>query len=735
VIVMLRLLLALVLGVGLTLAAPGRAPAAPEDASATPGAASADASAARAGGRAVRVKVQIRTPAGVPASVRLIGRSKVVVGKPARGRSRTARPALRPGRYRVRVDDVVAGGRTYRAVRPPRTVRVSSAGRAPVVRVRLARLRTLKVAAEASGPRSVRLRWQAPKRARVVVRRAAGERAPAGRRQGAAVRARRGAATDAKVTPGAVYSYAVFVRSAQHGWRRGAVTVGVPSADGKVPPFSLAPGATVVDARDRDTVSVSGTTVRVHLAAGRATPALGAGMVLPISPAVPGGYVGTVAGVSPDGRVVTLRAGGLADVFASLDLRQAIAANPIELTPVTNRAEARARVAAYDREQAARAPAAGGKLARAAAPRTSCLNVSAGHQLADLRPILRPSGHWHSGIKEKWGIPYAATFDLRVAVETGFRLDLETSGTLSCALPLKKVTRQLAVYPVPIGLVLDPTVEIGVTGAVELHDVEATVTNGFWARGQLGLGASFASGPIRSGRVGQPSIVGQSVAITAKLGGTLTVGPGAVSRDVGAVAGVSGYFNPVVAELKVVGTSSPSRPAGCVSFETRLEAGLALEAKAWAGNFSWSASWRPDALTFKHQWHTPWYYPARCNEQPETGTGDVQATLTWNSTADLDLHVVDPWGEEIYYSERTSDSGGELDVDANAGCEEVMVRPTENIFWPEGDSPPGTYRVHVVEFDDCGDPDVSWRLVVRVGGRVVLDERGSGSSPAYTFTA
>ncbi len=63
--------------------------------------------------------------------------------------------------------------------------------------------------------------------------------------------------------------------------------------------------------------------------------------------------------------------------------------------------------------------------------RTSCLNVAAGHQLADLRPILRPSGHWHSGIKEKWGIPYAATFDLRVAVETGFRLDLETSGTLS----------------------------------------------------------------------------------------------------------------------------------------------------------------------------------------------------------------------------------------------------------------------------------------------------------------
>ncbi len=64
-----------------------------------------------------------------------------------------------------------------------------------------------------------------------------------------------------------------------------------------------------------------------------------------------------------------------------------------------------------------------------------------------------------------------------------------------------------------------------------------------------------------------------------------------------------------------------------------------------------------------------------------------------------------------------------------------MVRPTENIFWPEGDSPARTYRVHVVEFDDCGDPDVSWRLVVQVGGRVVLDERGSGSSSAYTFTA
>jgi hypothetical protein len=71
------------------------------------------------------------------------------------------------------------------------------------------------------------------------------------------------------------------------------------------------------------------------------------------------------------------------------------------------------------------------------------------------------------------------------------------------------------------------------------------------------------------------------------------------------------------------------------------------------------------------------------------GHGDVQVTLTWNNIADIDLHVIDPGGVEIYYARRTSPSGGQLDYDNTYGY------GPENIFWPPGSAPQGTYQVFV----------------------------------------
>ena len=35
--------------------------------------------------------------------------------------------------------------------------------------------------------------------------------------------------------------------------------------------------------------------------------------------------------------------------------------------------------------------------------------------------------------------------------------------------------------------------------------------------------------------------------------------------------------------------------------------------------------------------------------EPELGTGDVQVTLRWSSSADIDLHVFEPDGTEIWF--------------------------------------------------------------------------------------
>ena len=87
-------------------------------------------------------------------------------------------------------------------------------------------------------------------------------------------------------------------------------------------------------------------------------------------------------------------------------------------------------------------------------------------------------------------------------------------------------------------------------------------------------------------------------------------------------------------------------------------------------------------------------------EVVQVGTGEVQVSISWDSPTDVDLHVVDPDGDEIYYGSRTTDEGGELDLDSNAGCS-MDEKRNENITWPEGSAKHGTYIVRVDYWSAC----------------------------------
>jgi hypothetical protein len=123
--------------------------------------------------------------------------------------------------------------------------------------------------------------------------------------------------------------------------------------------------------------------------------------------------------------------------------------------------------------------------------------------------------------------------------------------------------------------------------------------------------------------------------------------------------------------------------------------------------------------------------------QRDTGTGDVKVTLEWESDADLDLHVFEPDGTEIYFSERgPTATGGELDVDANVGCDENGS--LENVFWPPGDAPSGDYRVEVNGYsvDDCGSGD--FKLTIQVAGQepqVEFGSVGQDEDAMFNFTS
>ncbi len=126
----------------------------------------------------------------------------------------------------------------------------------------------------------------------------------------------------------------------------------------------------------------------------------------------------------------------------------------------------------------------------------------------------------------------------------------------------------------------------------------------------------------------------------------------------------------------------------------------------------------------------------------DTGTGDVQVTLEWGSSADVDLAVVEPDGTEIYYGDSgPSSTGGELDVDSNVGCDDTdgVEGAVENIFWPTGDAPSGSYSVKVTGFSltdsdgaSCGSGD--YTVTITVAGEETVETGTVAEDEVDTFS-
>src|SRR5687767_1215648 len=94
------------------------------------------------------------------------------------------------------------------------------------------------------------------------------------------------------------------------------------------------------------------------------------------------------------------------------------------------------------------------------------------------------------------------------------------------------------------------------------------------------------------------------------------------------------------------------------------------------------------------------------------GTGDVQISVAWTGASDVDLHVFDPSGEEIFYGNKTAASGGTLDLDSNPACD-IDNKNNENVVFPTGVAPAGEYRVVVDYYDDCGAAKSEWVVTVQ----------------------
>jgi hypothetical protein len=108
---------------------------------------------------------------------------------------------------------------------------------------------------------------------------------------------------------------------------------------------------------------------------------------------------------------------------------------------------------------------------------------------------------------------------------------------------------------------------------------------------------------------------------------------------------------------------------------------------------------------------------------------DVRASLLWNNRNDLDLHVITPANERIYYGAKQASCGGWLDVDMNVRGE--TTKPVENVRWAKGDAQPGRYQVMVrnYAFHESDQTPTPFKVELEVGGTIthvegVMSPRG-----------
>lgn len=117
-------------------------------------------------------------------------------------------------------------------------------------------------------------------------------------------------------------------------------------------------------------------------------------------------------------------------------------------------------------------------------------------------------------------------------------------------------------------------------------------------------------------------------------------------------------------------------------------------------------------------------------QTPVPSTGDVEILLSWADYNDIDLMCTDPHGEMIWYSNKTANSGGQLEIDMNVEYP-GSSQPIEHIYWPTRQAPNGTYNVYVKFYKrhQPGNSQCPFKVKVKYNSQIeqyegVLDSEG-----------
>lgn len=427
--------------------------------------------------------------------------------------------------------------------------------------------------------------------------------------------------TDTAVDAGTVYTYTIFARPGDGAFGRDDVdpvwiTVSTEDDDSSTPLFALSAGSRILDASEFTPFS-TGDGLVLELVDGVGTPTPGSILLLPATAELPGGYIGEVVGVSSDGRFVELV---FAPMQAAFDLYH-LDVPDISVLP--------------DPEFAPGAPpglpegeSAEGFMT-AAATKPECGDVAEG--LTITPDLAMEHNGWANITIDKWKIrffpdvPHTLSFDVGYSTTLSATVDVEASIEVVCEVPgLDRFYKQVAVYPVPIGLEADPSAELSVFGGGSVENLGATVTAGFTTDGELSVTDAPRVGGdlILEPNATVPTFSGE-LGVGLEIGGEVTFGPGVGSKEVGLVLGVKGQFTPLDASGRVVSVEKQGQTDVCFNLEANLLVGMSASLRAWVPGYEKDYSVTVDELQGEFAWPgSPYWYPNDCT-QSGTPTNDV----------------------------------------------------------------------------------------------------------------
>lgn len=122
----------------------------------------------------------------------------------------------------------------------------------------------------------------------------------------------------------------------------------------------------------------------------------------------------------------------------------------------------------------------------------------------------------------------------------------------------------------------------------------------------------------------------------------------------------------------------------------------------WNNDFSWSYTGNLADSSIK----------TRVKAAGGNVTAPFRVSLGWFNSDDLDIHVIEPSGNQIYYGNRSN----KLDVDMNVGGSSVVRDAVENVCWKKPKD--GQYAVMVKNYTKRENIDVGFQIEIENNGKI-----------------